>query len=124
MFNQCTDTIIRQVDDIKRMVDEFSSFARMPKARPARDDLTDCVRKAIFLMRVGRPEIAFEEQVPDEPVLAEFDRRLISQALTNVLKNAAEGIDASGEHDGAGVVLTTLARTERTSPRSPSATTA
>ena len=110
VFDQCTDTIIRQVDDIKRMVDEFSSFARMPKARPARDDLTDCVRKAIFLMRVGRPDITFEEQVPDEPVLAEFDRRLVSQALTNVLKNATEGIDASGEHDGAGAVLTTLAR--------------
>ncbi len=54
VFDQCTDTIIRQVDDIKRMVDEFSSFARMPKARPARDDLTDCVRQAVFLMRVGR----------------------------------------------------------------------
>jgi len=109
VFNQCTDTIIRQVDDIKRMVDEFSSFARMPKARPARDDLTDCVRQAIFLMRVGRPDIAFEEQLPDEPVLADFDRRLISQGLTNVLKNAAEGIDASGERDGKGIVLTTLA---------------
>src|SRR5208283_790167 len=109
VFNQCTDTIIRQVDDIKRMVDEFSSFARMPKARPARDDLTDCVRQAIFLMRVGRPDIAFEEQLPDEPVLADFDRRLISQGLTNVLKNAAEGIDALVKHDGKGMVLTTLA---------------
>jgi two-component system nitrogen regulation sensor histidine kinase NtrY len=109
VFDQCTDTIIRQVDDIKRMVDEFSSFARMPKARPARDDLTDCVRKAIFLMRVGRPDITFEEQVPDDPVFAEFDRRLVSQALTNVLKNATEGVDASGEPNGAGAVLTTLA---------------
>ena len=54
VFDQCTDTIIRQVDDIKRMVDEFSSFARMPKARPARDDLTDCVRQAVFL-DAGRP---------------------------------------------------------------------
>ena len=108
VFNQCTDTIIRQVDDIKRMVDEFSSFARMPKARHARDDLTDCVRQAVFLMRVGRPDISFEEQLPDEPVLADFDRRLISQGLTNVLKNAAEGIDASGERDGKGIVLTTL----------------
>ena len=67
IFDQCTDTIIRQVDDIKRMVDEFSSFARMPKARSARDDLTDCVRQAIFLMRVGRADIAFEEQLPEEP---------------------------------------------------------
>jgi two-component system nitrogen regulation sensor histidine kinase NtrY len=109
VFDQCTDTIIRQVDDIKRMVDEFSAFARMPRARPAQDDLTDCVRQAIFLMRVGRPDIAFEEQLPDEPVLANFDRRLVSQALTNVLKNAAEGIDALGEYPGKRVILTTLA---------------
>jgi two-component system, NtrC family, nitrogen regulation sensor histidine kinase NtrY len=108
VFDQCTDTIIRQVDDIKRMVDEFSSFARTPKARPARDDLTDCVRQAIFLMRVGRPDITFEEQLPNEPVFADFDRRLVSQALTNVLKNATEGIDALGESHAKGVVLTTL----------------
>ena len=94
VFDQCTDTIIRQVDDIKRMVDEFSNFARMPKARLARDDLTDCVRQAMFLARVGRPEIAIEEDLPSDPLWAEFDRRLISQALTNVLKNACEGIDA------------------------------
>ena len=94
VFDQCTDTIIRQVDDIKRMVDEFSSFARMPKARPARDDLADCVRQGLFLMRVGRPDIAFEDRLPAEAVFAKFDRRLISQALTNVVKNAAEGIDA------------------------------
>ncbi len=108
IFDQCTDTIIRQVDDIKRMVDEFSSFARTPKARPARDDLTDCIRQAIFLMRVGRPDITFEEQLPDEPVFADFDRRLVSQALTNVLKNAAEGIDALGEYPSKRLVLTTL----------------
>ena len=108
VFDQCTDTIIRQVDDIKRMVDEFSSFARTPKARPARDDLTDCVRQAIFLMRVGRPDIAFDERLPNEPVFADFDRRLVSQALTNVLKNATEGIDALGESRAKGVVLTTL----------------
>jgi two-component system, NtrC family, nitrogen regulation sensor histidine kinase NtrY len=108
VFDQCTDTIIRQVDDIKRMVDEFSSFARTPRARPARDDLTDCVRQAIFLMRVGRSDVTFEEQLPDEPVFADFDRRLVSQALTNVLKNATEGIDALGESHANGVVITTL----------------
>ena len=64
VFDQCTDTIIRQVDDIKRMVDEFSSFARMPKARPMRDDLVDCVRQVLFLMRVGRPDIAIEDKLP------------------------------------------------------------
>ena len=108
IFDQCTDTIIRQVDDIKRMVDEFSSFARMPKARSARDDLTDCVRQAVFLMRVGRADITFEEQLPDEPIFADFDRRLVSQALTNVLKNATEGIDALNGEQGKGVVTTTL----------------
>jgi two-component system nitrogen regulation sensor histidine kinase NtrY len=108
IFDQCTDTIIRQVDDIKRMVDEFSSFARTPRARPTRDDLTDCVRQTLFLMRVGRPDITFEERLPDEPVFAEFDRRLVSQALTNVLKNATEGIDALGEQHVQGVIATTL----------------
>ena len=108
MFDQCTDTIIRQVDDIKRMVDEFSSFARMPKARPARDDLVDCVRQAVFLMRVGRADVAFEEHLPDEPLFVEFDRRLVSQALTNVLKNATEGIDALGEEREEGRVVVTL----------------
>ncbi len=108
VFDQCTDTIIRQVDDIKRMVDEFSSFARTPKARPARDDLTDCVRQAIFLMRVGRADVTFEEQLPDEPIFADFDRRLVSQALMNVLKNATEGIDALNREQGTGVVTTTV----------------
>ena len=65
VFDQCTNTIIRQVDDIKRMVDEFSSFARMPKARPTRDDLTDCVRQALFLIRVGRADIEFEDRLPE-----------------------------------------------------------
>ena len=108
VFDQCTDTIIRQVDDIKRMVDEFSSFARMPKARPARDDLTDCVRQAVFLMRVGRADLDFEARLPEAPVMADFDRRLVSQALTNVLKNASEGIDALGENHERGRVLVRL----------------
>jgi two-component system nitrogen regulation sensor histidine kinase NtrY len=106
VFDQCTDTIIRQVDDIKRMVDEFSSFARMPKARPMRDDLSDCVRQVMFLMRVGRPDIAIEDKLPSEPLYARFDRRLISQALTNVVKNASEGIDAlDGGAKGKGRIL-------------------
>ena len=94
IFDQCTDTIIRQVDDIKRMVDEFSNFARMPRARLIRDDLADCVRQALFLARVGRPDLSFEDDLPNEPMLVDFDRRLVSQALTNILKNAGEGIDA------------------------------
>jgi two-component system nitrogen regulation sensor histidine kinase NtrY len=92
VFDQCTDTIVRQVDDIKRMVDEFSSFARMPKARLESDDLRECVRQVVFLMRVGNPEIEIVEELPDGEVQTHFDRRLLSQALTNLIKNATEGI--------------------------------
>jgi two-component system nitrogen regulation sensor histidine kinase NtrY len=95
VFDQCTDTIIRQVDDIKRMVDEFSSFSRMPKAQLATDDLTACVEQVLFLMRVGHSEIAITGSCPPEPVIARFDRRLLAQALTNIVKNATEGIEAT-----------------------------
>lgn len=94
VFDQCTDTIVRQVDDIKRMVDEFSSFARMPRARLERDDLSECVRRVLFLMKVAHPDISFEERLPPGPVLVPFDRRLLAQALTNIVKNATEGIAA------------------------------
>jgi two-component system nitrogen regulation sensor histidine kinase NtrY len=97
VFDQCTDTIVRQVDDIKRMVDEFSSFARMPKATLAEDDLRECVRQVVFLMRVGNPEITIEDDLPDDPVMTRFDRRLLSQALTNLIKNATEGIKGAEE---------------------------
>ncbi|NUJ80586.1 PAS domain-containing sensor histidine kinase [Methylocystis sp. FS] len=99
IFDQCTDTIVRQVDDIKRMVDEFSSFARMPKARPARDDLNECIRQVAFLMRVGNADLDIVEDLPETPVIAQFDRRLLSQALTNIVKNAVEGIAAREEKD-------------------------
>ena len=94
VFDQCTDTIIRQVDDMKRMVDEFSSFARMPKAMLAEDDLNKCVAQVAFLMRVGNPDLAFHEALPEKPLMAKFDRRLLSQALTNIVKNATEGVAA------------------------------
>ena len=97
IFDQCTDTIVRQVEDIKRMVDEFSSFARMPKPRLQEDDLSACIRQVLFLMRVGHPEVAMEEHLPEAPVIARFDRRLLSQALTNIIKNATEGIAAAQE---------------------------
>jgi len=99
VFDQCTDTIVRQVDDIKRMVDEFSSFARMPKARPARDDLNECIRQVAFLMRVGNADLDIVEDLPETPVIAQFDRRLLSQALTNIVKNAVEGVAAREEKD-------------------------
>jgi two-component system, NtrC family, nitrogen regulation sensor histidine kinase NtrY len=94
VFEQCTSTIVRQVDDIKRMVDEFSRFARMPKAVMATEDVADTVRQVVFLMRVGHPDIDFEVDLPAEAMPARFDRRLISQGLTNIVKNATEAIGA------------------------------
>jgi two-component system nitrogen regulation sensor histidine kinase NtrY len=94
IFRQCTDTIVRQVDDIKRMVDEFSRFARMPKPVMAADDVADTMRQVVFLLRVGHPDIDIELELAEDPMTARFDRRLISQALTNIIKNAAEAIAA------------------------------
>jgi two-component system nitrogen regulation sensor histidine kinase NtrY len=94
VFDQCTDTIVRQVDDIKRMVDEFSRFARMPKPVMTDEDVADTVRQAVFLIRVAHPDIDFEVDLPAEAIPARFDRRLISQALTNIVKNATEAIGA------------------------------
>ena len=94
VFDQCTDTIIRQVDGIKKMVDEFSSFARMPKPKPELDDLADMVREVAFLMRVGYPDVQIEMSLPENPVMALFDRRLLGQAVTNIVKNATESVMA------------------------------
>jgi two-component system nitrogen regulation sensor histidine kinase NtrY len=94
VFEQCTDTIVRQVDDIRRMVDEFSRFARMPKPVIEGEDVADTVRQAVFLMRVGHPDVDIVAEIKDEPLRAQFDRRLISQALTNIIKNATEAIEA------------------------------
>jgi two-component system, NtrC family, nitrogen regulation sensor histidine kinase NtrY len=99
VFKQCTDTIVRQVDDIKRMVDEFSRFARMPKPVMTAEDVADTVRQVVFLQRVANADIDIDLEIAEEPMPAKFDRRLISQALTNIIKNATEAIAAvaSGE---------------------------
>ncbi|MFZ2078852.1 MAG: PAS domain-containing sensor histidine kinase [Xanthobacteraceae bacterium] len=94
VFEQCTETIVRQVDDIKRMVDEFSRFARMPKAVLADEDVADAVRQVVFLLRVAHPDIDFDVELGTEAMPARFDRRLISQALTNIIKNSTEAIGA------------------------------
>jgi two-component system nitrogen regulation sensor histidine kinase NtrY len=94
VFDQCTDTIVRQVDDIRRMVDEFSRFARMPKPVIAAEDVADTARQAVFLMRVGHAEIDIDVDIAEDPMPARFDRRLISQAITNLIKNATEAIAA------------------------------
>ena len=94
VFEQCTDTIVRQVEDIRRMVDEFSHFARMPKPVMTAEDVADAVRQTVFLMRVGNSEIEIDAKIGEDPMPARFDRRLISQALTNIIKNATEAIAA------------------------------
>ncbi|TDQ66322.1 two-component system nitrogen regulation sensor histidine kinase NtrY [Maritalea mobilis] len=93
VFDKCTNTIVRQVGDIGRMVDEFSTFARMPSASFAQADLGETVRQAVFSEGVRHPEIALHTKIPDGDLLAQFDDRLMSQVLTNLIKNAAESIE-------------------------------
>ena len=114
VFEQCTDTIIRQVGDIGRMVDEFSSFARTPKPVVERQDLAETIRQVVFLMRVGQPDIVFDVELPTRAVPAQFDRRLISQALTNIVKNAIEAIAAvPAAERGEGRILIRLGQDDR-----------
>lgn len=94
VFDQCTDTIIRQVEDIGRMVDEFSSFARMPKPSKLNTDLRDILKDAIFLREVSRNDIEFVREFPETPMPGEFDPRMLGQAFGNLIKNATEAIDA------------------------------
>ena len=93
-FDRCTDTIVRQVDAIRQMVDEFSSFARMPAPKFAEQDAAELFRAAVFAQRVASPDIEVEllEPVPEVRLLA--DERMMAQALTNILKNAAEAVGA------------------------------
>ncbi len=105
VFDQCTDTIVRQVGDIGRMVDEFSAFARMPKPAMERLDLRDVLREASFLVEVSRSEIAFERNYGDTALVGLFDSRLMNQAFGNIIKNAAEATElAAHERDGGGVI--------------------
>lgn len=93
-FTICTDTIVRQVGDIGRMVDEFSAFARMPAPVMAPEDLTELCRQAIFLQQSAYPEISFTTDFPASGQRLVCDAQQIGQALTNLLKNAAEAIGA------------------------------
>lgn len=100
IFMQCTETIVRQVAYIRRMVDEFSAFARMPAPAFETGDLAELARQALFMQEVAAPEIETTFDAPDEPVLLRCDRRQISQALTNVIKNAIESIAARRREEG------------------------
>src|ERR1700751_2824985 len=92
-FTACTDTIIRHVGDIGRMIDEFSSFARMPTPVIKPENLVESVRQTVFLQRTAHPDIAFETIFPTRSVLVRCDARLVGQALINIVKNAIEAIE-------------------------------
>ena len=100
VFAQCTDTIVRQVGDIGRMVDEFSAFARMPNPIMRPVDVVKICREAVFLQDQARADIRFETEFPGIPVLANCDSGLVSQALTNLLQNAVDAIVGRPNADG------------------------
>ena len=111
LVNECTETIIQEVDGLKRLVDEFSRFARMPKPVIAAEDVAETVRQAAFMQRVANSEIDIDVETAHEAMPARFDRRLISQALTNIIKNATEAIGAVPPAErGRGRILVRAAR--------------
>ncbi|MEQ8296626.1 MAG: PAS domain-containing sensor histidine kinase [Nitratireductor sp.] len=112
VFDQCTDTIIRQVGDIGRMVDEFSAFARMPKPLMEVTDLREALREATFLVEVGHSEINFEHDFGKQALTGRFDTRLMSQAFGNIVKNAAEAIESDTDAGGSGEIRVTASKTE------------
>jgi two-component system nitrogen regulation sensor histidine kinase NtrY len=108
-FRACTDTIVRQVGDIGRMVDEFSAFARMPQPVIRPENAVQLVREALVLQRHAHPAITYELRVPEGPLSIGCDRRLINQALTNLLQNAADAIAMRPEGEAGGRVTVEVA---------------
>lgn len=118
-FGALSDTIVRHVSDIGRMVDEFSSFARMPAPQMREEDLRRLVREAVVLQDTGHAGVGFELDLPDRPVLRALDAAQINRALTNILKNAAESVEArveaeraTGSEPEAGLIRVTLCEVE------------
>ncbi|MDN5248936.1 MAG: ATP-binding protein, partial [Alphaproteobacteria bacterium] len=94
IFDKCLNTIVRQVGDIGRMVNEFSAFARMPKINTQLADIRQPLKEASFLIEVSKSGISFEQDFSEEPLWGEFDTRLLGQAFGNVIKNASESIES------------------------------
>ncbi|TDN86740.1 two-component system nitrogen regulation sensor histidine kinase NtrY [Stakelama pacifica] len=108
-FARLTETIVRQVGDLRRMVDEFSSFARMPKPVFRDESLLDIVRQAVFLHEVAHPDIAFKVDHDGSMPHLVCDRRQIGQALSNLVKNAVEAVEAKHESDQDSEVVASVA---------------
>jgi two-component system nitrogen regulation sensor histidine kinase NtrY len=96
-FDKLTATIERQAGDIKTMVDEFASFARIPKPVIEINDLRDAVTDSVILFRESHAGVVYGLKMPDAPLSAAFDRRLLTQAVTNLVKNATEAVEAAEE---------------------------
>jgi two-component system nitrogen regulation sensor histidine kinase NtrY len=99
-FERCTDTIIRQVGDVTRMVDEFSAFARTPKPQMEDIDIRDVVRSAVLDRHMTTAEVTFDTKVGGEPIIVTCDRRLVGQAVSNLVKNAQEALQSYAESAG------------------------
>ena len=113
-FNQLTGTIVRQVGDLRRMVDEFSSFARMPKPVFREENLGEIARQALFLHEVAHPDISFSLEAPEPPPMLVCDRRQLGQALTNIVKNGVEAIQQAREAgtDGSRSIKVAITRSD------------
>jgi two-component system nitrogen regulation sensor histidine kinase NtrY len=96
-LDQYTDVIVRQTNDLRRIVDEFSKFARMPEPDRREQDLVAILRDAVLLQDSGQPDVQVLADLPADPVLLEVDATMISQALTNLIKNAGEAIETLKE---------------------------
>ncbi len=97
---QLSDVIVRQTNDLRRIVDEFSKFARMPAPEPKPLDLTELVSGAVLLAQSGRPDLVFTSKLPTDPVEIVADGTMLNQALNNLIKNAGESIDARAQKHG------------------------
>jgi two-component system nitrogen regulation sensor histidine kinase NtrY len=95
-----TEVIVRQTNDLRRIVDEFSKFARMPEPERRNEDLAKLVRDAVVLQQSGQPDVRIILSLPDQDCPADLDQTMISQALTNLIKNAGEAIETLKEKGG------------------------
>ncbi len=99
-LEQLTDVVVRQTNDLRRIVDEFSKFARMPEPQTQTESLSKLLREAVLLQEAGQPDVRFETQYVTDELLAEIDATMINQALTNLIKNAGEAIESLYEREG------------------------